>query len=261
MQYTKDAFQAALEIRKYPNLLRPFVKYFIPEVRQLWKHNAKAAEYLTPLIKERNEAEKQPFYEKPMDTLEWVRDQLPEWEKKDYKYQGIMQLGIGAAAIHTTSQLLTNAVFNLATWPEYLPELRAEVEEVLRMHDGEWTIESMLQLKKMDSFIKESQRYSPTVISFQRKALRTVTLSDGTRIPKGAYLIAPSDAISHDSQLYENPDEFDGWRYYKMRQLPEEENRYQLVSTSNTQLHFGGGRHGKIPFSLEPFAILGNHGY
>ncbi len=28
-----------------------------------------------------------------------------------------------------------------------------------------------------------------------------------------------------------------------MRQDPKEENKYQFVSTANTQLHFGGGRH------------------
>ncbi|KAF8863211.1 cytochrome P450 [Acephala macrosclerotiorum] len=215
--HPKDAFQAALEIRKYLNWPRPLAKYFIPETRRLWKHNARAAEYLTLLIKERNEAEKQPSYEKPMDTLEWIRDQLPEWEKKDYKYQGIIQL-------------LTNAVYNLATWPEYLTELRSEVEEVLRMQNGEWTIESMLQLKKMDSFIKQCQKYSPTIISVQRKAFRTVTLADG-------------NTASYDSNVYENLDEFNGWRYYKMRQVPEEENKYQLVSTSDTQSNFGGSRH------------------
>jgi cytochrome P450 len=198
---------------------------------------------LKPLIQERNDAEKQSDYESPNDTLEWVRNLLSDQEKKDYEYQAIQQLALGAAAIHTTSQLITNVIFDLCARPEYLPELREEVKAVLAKHGGEWTIDSMNELKKMDSFIKESQRCSPTVISFQRKVVKPLTLKDGTRIPKGAWLLAPAAAISHDPNVYEKPDQFDGFRYYKMRQVPDEENKHMFVSTGNTQLHFGGGRH------------------
>ncbi|CZR62387.1 uncharacterized protein PAC_12284 [Phialocephala subalpina] len=203
ISYAGDAFQAALVLRYYPDWLRPLVKYFTPEVRQIWKYNAKAGDYLAPLIEERNQTGKQPGYEKPNDTLKWVQ----------------------------------------TTRPEYLLELREEIQEVLKMYNGEWTVESMPQLKKMDNFIKETQRYQPTIISFQRKALQSIALSDGTRTPKGAYMMAASDAVSHDPNIYENPDEFDSWRYYKMRQAPENENKYQLVSIGNTKLHFGGGRY------------------
>lgn len=205
--------------------------------------NAKGGKFLAPLIKERNEAEKLPGYEGPGDTLEWVRLLLPDWEKKDMKYQAIQQLGIGAASIHTTSMLATNVIFDLAARPEYISELREEVQSVLEKYKGEWTIESMADLKKMDSFIKESQRLQPTVISFQRKAAKSITLSDGTHIPKGAYFFAPSEAISHDPTVYENPDEFDGWRFYNMRQTSSEENKWQFVTVGSTQMHFGGGRH------------------
>lgn len=209
----------------------------------MWAENAKAVSYIKPIIQERNDLEKYPNYEGPNDTLEWIRVKLSEKEKKDYEYQAISQLAIGAASIHTTSQLMANVLFDLAARPEYVPELREEIKSVLEKHDGEWTIESMSELRKLDSFIKESQRYNPTVISFQRRALQSTTLKDGTHIPKGALLLAPAAAVSHDPTVYDRPEDFDGLRFYKLRQLVDNENKFQFTSTSNTQLHFGSGRH------------------
>lgn len=60
----------------------------------------------------------------------------------------------------TTSQLITNAIFNLATYPEYFPILKQEINSVLEESGGQWTLESMVKLKKLDSFMKETLRYS-----------------------------------------------------------------------------------------------------
>jgi hypothetical protein len=39
--------------------------------------------------------------------------------------------------------------------------------------------------------------------------------------------------------VYENPEEFDVRGFYKLRQrTPEDDMRYQLTSTSSTQMHF-----------------------
>jgi cytochrome P450 len=75
-------------------------------------------------------------------------------------------------------------------------------------------------------------------------AVKDMTLSDGTYIPKGTLLLAPSLAISADNEVYSNTDTFDGLRYYKMRKdSAVNENRFQFTSTSGTMLHFGTGRH------------------
>lgn len=71
---------------------------------------------------------------------------------------GISQLLIASVSVGSTSHLLTNVIHNLATWPEYIPILRQEIEDVLSEAGGEWTTDSMGQLKKLDSFIKETLR-------------------------------------------------------------------------------------------------------
>lgn len=63
-------------------------------------------------------------------------------------------------SVNTTSQLITNAIFNLATYPEYVPILKEEIDSVLEESGGEWTLESMGKLKKLDSFMKETLRYN-----------------------------------------------------------------------------------------------------
>lgn len=177
-------------------------------------------------------------------AIRWTIDGLEGLDRKDYGFQARSHLSLGAASIHNTSQLLTSAIFDLAAYPEYKQILRDEVREVLKEFDGQWSLEMLSQLKKMDSFVKESQRRGANVISFPRKAVQDLTLSDGTFIHAGTFVIAPSLAISADESIYPDADNFDGLRYYRLRQRSrEDENMHQLTSTSKTMTHFGLGRH------------------
>jgi hypothetical protein len=44
--------------------------------------------------------------------------------------------------------------------PEWIPKLRAEAEAVLQRTGGVWQHDSLKQLRHLDSFFKESQRYN-----------------------------------------------------------------------------------------------------
>jgi cytochrome P450 len=170
-------------------LIRSVVKYFVPSIRRVWKHNKLAERLLTPILKQRNHDEKLPGYEKPNDTIEWIRDSLHGSDKDDYLFQAISQLSIGAVSIHTTSQMVTAVLYNLATYPEYIPILQQEARTVLAESNGIWTIDSMYSLRKLDSFMKESQRSDPSlIISFQRKTLKPIMLSSGLILPTHDHL-------------------------------------------------------------------------
>ena len=153
--------------------------------------------------------------------------------------------------------------------------LKEEMECVLDKSGGRWTLESMREMKKMDSFIKETLRYNGHLTgkfislmiliakgrnkeertenvffflqtaTFQRKALRPIALSDGTSIPPGTYTFSPAHAINFDPTIYANPQTFDGMRFYNLRRSspPENEKRHQLTSVTKTEMQFGGGRH------------------
>ena len=79
--------------------------------------------------------------------------------------------------------------------------------------------------------------------TFQRRALKPVTLSDGTILPQNTLVLAAADAISFDPNFYPDPETFDGLRFYKLRQQGGSKLRHQFVATSKTQVQFGLGRH------------------
>lgn len=76
----------------------------------------------------------------------------------------------------------------------------------------------------------------------RRLATENVTLKDGRRIPKHS-MVAVSAHWNWDDSIYENPDQFDGYRFYKMSQKPETEQMSHLVATSPQHLAFGHGKH------------------
>jgi hypothetical protein len=53
-------------------------------------------------------------------------------------------------------QALTQALYDLAIHPEYVKPIRDEIEAIIT-EDG-WTKPAMQRMRKVDSFLKESQR-------------------------------------------------------------------------------------------------------
>ena len=83
------------------------------------------------------------------------------------------------------------------------------------------------------------------------------TFSDGTTVPYGCYLAASGYSVHHLSENFENPDVFDGLRFYKLRRAQDENAntnsknngmdvdvvRYQLTTPASSNLTFGIGKH------------------
>lgn len=81
--------------------------------------------------------------------------------------------------------------------------------------------------------------YSATM---PRRALDDIHLSDGHEIPKGAYvMVAPPNM--HNPDIYPEPLKFDGYRFLRLREAPDAENKYQSVTTSPEHTAFGHGQH------------------
>jgi cytochrome P450 len=76
----------------------------------------------------------------------------------------------------------------------------------------------------------------------RRLATEDITLRDGRRIPKDS-MVAVSAHWSWDESFYENPNQFDGYRFYKMSQNPKTEQMSHLVATSPQHIAFGHGKH------------------
>jgi cytochrome P450 len=78
-----------------------------------------------------------------------------------------------------------------------------------------------------------------------RLVLRPLKLSNGMTIPAGTLAAIPSSATHRDEITYPNPDEFDGFRFAKLRENEGETmtSTHQTVSTSSENVAFGLGRH------------------
>lgn len=75
-----------------------------------------------------------------------------------------------------------------------------------------------------------------------RVATEDVKLSDGTIISKGTGILVSSQRM-WDPEVFDEPEKWDGYRFYNMRQQPGQEHLAQLVSTSPDHLAFGHGLH------------------
>jgi hypothetical protein len=154
--------------------------------------------------------------------------------------------------------MLTLALFDLVTRPEYIGPLQEEVQSVIETHG--WTKDAIDAMEKLDSFLKESLRFNsagareltffmaiflrtelmPNSVSLRRKAMKDVTFSDGTFVPKGTTVSAIMKARQCDEKLYANAKVFDGFRFSNMQ---FDKSRKSVTSVGLDFLPFGHGRH------------------
>lgn len=76
-----------------------------------------------------------------------------------------------------------------------------------------------------------------------RKVLKEFTFSDGTRVPKGAFVSALATPRHLDDNVYPEASTFNGFRFSDTREEEGEELKNQMVATSLDYLSFGHGRH------------------
>lgn len=79
----------------------------------------------------------------------------------------------------------------------------------------------------------------------QRNAKKDFKFSDGTVIPAGAKVGTPSLFVHRDPTMYENPEEFDGFRFSRMREenTGSQNVKNAMVSTDPAYQVFGQGKH------------------
>ena len=76
-----------------------------------------------------------------------------------------------------------------------------------------------------------------------RKAMKDVTLSDGTFIPKGTLVVAAAYPMHHDDSNYVDASVFDPFRFARMCEEEGQGTKHQFVHTSTKYIPFGHGKH------------------
>ncbi|KFY70301.1 hypothetical protein V499_09285 [Pseudogymnoascus sp. VKM F-103] len=169
--FAADVMIGGEKLKTWKPILRPVAQYFIPEVRRIRSDHAFAHTLLLPVLKSRAEEESRQGdkYVKPNDMIQWIQDRARKSGDKtvDTKEQANLQMLAATAAIHTTRMAVIHAIYDLAARPEYVEPLREEIENVLKMSGGTFTKQCLTQLRRLDSFMKESQRHNPPSIAAQ----------------------------------------------------------------------------------------------
>lgn len=76
-----------------------------------------------------------------------------------------------------------------------------------------------------------------------RKAMRPHTLSDNTYLPAGQWVVAPAWAFNRSPHIYANPNDFDAFRFARLREECGQTINHQLATPASGYLSFGAGRH------------------
>ncbi|KAI0280024.1 cytochrome P450 [Russula aff. rugulosa BPL654] len=229
----------------FPEFLKPIASRMLSSIPSQIQQEI---EFIRPMVQERfakMEEYGEDWDDKPNDMLMWLMTEASGVERSVEGFARRL-LVTNFAAIHTTSfaSTITQILYRLLANPEYLEPLREEVDAVIR-EEG-WTKAGMDKMYKMDSFLRETQRLGTvTPLSMTRLALRPFTFSNGVTIPAGTIVSVPGGSTHTDERNYSNPDEFDGFRFAKLREIEGHSaaTKYQSVSTSTEFLAFGVGRH------------------
>ncbi|KAI6785534.1 Ent-kaurene oxidase-like protein [Emericellopsis cladophorae] len=245
--YSYDVVVVAQTLRHFHPLLRPFVSPFLDSKKKLGKHLGVAQKtfrgQFTERKKQQESDQKSGNSDKPVDMVQWMVD-AAKGNDRNLDVLAMNMLFMTLAGVHTSANTTMHALFDLCANPQFLQPLRDEIQQVTD-EDG-WTMAAMSRLKKVDSFIKESQRLNQTVLmTFNRKLAKSLKFADGTVLPRGTCITMPSVAVSRDPEYFENPDEFDGFRFYEKRSTTidkSEANRQSFAAIGPDNLAFGFGK-------------------
>ncbi|KAL0568029.1 hypothetical protein V5O48_013961 [Marasmius crinis-equi] len=116
------------------------------------------------------------------------------------------------------------------------------------MSDNGWTKEALGQMRRLDSFLKEVSRFSGSLLSVQRVALRDFGLSgpEGlTLIPANTRVAVATYRTHEDPALYIEPETFNPARFYDSEHVKpdSESDKRQLVTPTSDWVFFGTGKY------------------
>lgn len=86
-------------------------------------------------------------------------------EERDDHFIALIQLKLSFAAIHTSAAAPTQLLYDLCAMPEWIPILREEIRQVRESTENFNGKGALAKLEKLDSFMKESQRFNPLLLS------------------------------------------------------------------------------------------------
>jgi cytochrome P450 len=155
IETTMIPHMAAQTVRAaYSPRWRCLAPWFHPAAKQVFANRRRARQLLLPTYKER--VSNHSKVKKPNDRIQGL---INAWKGQNRTVEQFAdeQLFISMASIHTTATTTMHLLLDILAHPEYVDDLIQEIKQG-HAEDGKWTKLSIAKLKKLDSFMKESQR-------------------------------------------------------------------------------------------------------
>ncbi|THC98755.1 hypothetical protein EYZ11_001734 [Aspergillus tanneri] len=204
----------------------------------------RAARLIEPVYLQRLAAYQAGSSHRHRDSMQWFIENSHEKPLSPAEVADAL-LFLYMAGIHSTSATIVSIVYDLIAHSKYVPELIEDIRQTLA-ESPEWSKRSLSKLRKMDSFMKESQQLNPVgcgfnlLVTVQRSTVRPYTFSDGLYLPANTFLSFPTYEFTHDEETYPKP--FDGLRFYRMREEGDP-SKFYFATVSNDSTNFGAGFH------------------
>ncbi|PWY73549.1 cytochrome P450 [Aspergillus eucalypticola CBS 122712] len=242
--YTATASRTADALRQWPPFIRPLAAHFIPGVWKMRAQIKKARGMMNPVYEKRREenarlaTQGKEVPRRASDVMDWF-EECSRGQEYDMT---AAHLGLDFVAISSTADMITQLIYDLCGQERLLNDLRQEIISVLG--DNGWNKASLYKLRLLDSVMKESLRLKPSITGLRRYAQTDVVLSDGTKVSKGTLVIVSGHhMLETESGIYPQADVFDGYRFYRLRQVSDQDTWKQFASASEKHIGFGYGQH------------------
>ncbi|KAI0183713.1 cytochrome P450 oxidoreductase GliF [Xylaria flabelliformis] len=230
-----------------PVMLRPLLKPFV-FAPAIWMRH-KLLRMLTPVLEQdmrgysaRTDKTSLTGVEEqgriPLTT--WLLRRYPQ-SVKDVRTR-LMDDYINASFESTPSSAgtLFYIVVELAADPALADLLREEIDQLAP--DGQLPLTHLNELKRMDSVMRESSRVNPfSSLTLYRKLQQPVQLSIGPELPAGTNICVDAHHINFSSQLWDEPERFDGLRHYRARMRAGNEMRFKFANVGSDAPGWGDG--------------------
>lgn len=262
-----------------PALLRPLMQplLFLPTLKNQWDMKRLLTPMLHKDIKNFSEAKDKKELIRPsaQGDIPFTAFLLSRYKTAEVTIKQLVTdyVLVSFDSTPSTASALYNALCELCQHPEAVQVLRQELVEVLV--DGRLPTTHLQELKRMDSFLRESFRMHPVslcklfldphdvtptaavtrqntatddptiplfqIVTLQRHIETPVQLSVGPTIPAGAIVGVDAQSINRSPELWTDPDTFDMDRFYRLREQPGNENRYHFLTTGSDSPGWGDG--------------------
>ncbi|KAI1312684.1 putative cytochrome P450 [Xylaria venustula] len=250
--YAQNVFISAVTLKMVPKVAWPLVVLFTPHFHRIHRCRRTIRRLVRPVIKQTLAWRREhpqlwavKVKNEEMTTLEWLIE-TSKPEEINVPQLAHRLTGVSFGAAHTTSNTITNALMDLANdFERWAPPLREEIESIVGRDSTHLTNADLSKMWKLDSFLKESQRFHPpSKLSVNRKMMKDHTLSSGDVLPKDAHIAFAGVPMSLAEPTFDNPEDFDGFRFEQLRRNKEtDHNGLQFTSSYSGSLHFGHGRY------------------